>query len=211
MFTVQAEDYPTVQDAINAAEELSASESAQNPSGVVVIIPPGDYDEDITVTRNVNLKGFGGWATTLRNLTIKPHSADVCPQNISITGIYFQSSVTITNDAGSSVFNEDMGKWDISFNQCVWETLSASNICNISLRECNTYGSQTYLNCPSVALYNSTNSEGTLSFTGDSQLPNQCSNLDNEEYVINTYNTYLSDIDVVTVPGSVFPAVHNDF
>ena len=211
IFEVDARDYATVQDAINAAEALTESESAQAPSGVMVLIPPGDYDYHIAITKNVSLKGAGGWQTVLRNITIKPASGDVCPQNIAITGIYFQGSVTITNDAGSSVFNPDMGKWDINFNQCVWETLTAENICNISARECQGYGAQSYENCPSVGLYNSVFVEGQLLFSGDSQESNQCSNLDNEEYVLNTYNTVIPDLSVVTESGSAFPAVHNNF
>lgn len=212
LFSVNASDFDTIQSAIDAAQDLAATNSDLSSSGVGVELPSGgDFSNEIPVIRgNVSLFTKGGFSATIGGLYILPSAVDQGPKNMLVSGIWTPGTIYIKNQTAndSGIFYPDMGKWDILLEGCTYTSMIAENICNVELRQCNGFGDQSFSNCPSVAMYNSIMSEGTTTFSGDSQLANQCSNLDNEEYALNTYNSFFENLNIVTADGSAFPAVH---
>lgn len=207
MFIINASDYPTIQSAIDAGNLLSQSESGNDPSGVLVLIPGGNYDENIVVTKNTNLASFGAFNTTITSVFIKPSSAEVCPQNLNLSGIYFSAGVTISNqtEADSGIFNPNMGLWGIVFSDCFLGTMDASNVAYLAYKNCNAYGDQNILNVHEMDLFASTVLEGVMNFQGNNSLPNQPMS-DDGSYVLNTYSSDLT-VNLITGSGSTISPV----
>lgn len=99
--------HSTVQDAVDEAEALSASDFSDT-SGATVVLPSKFFDETVVISKNVSLVGRGMFSTKITQLEYRPSGTDNGDQpgfsqlvNINI-GTLIASNET---SSGSGVFN----------------------------------------------------------------------------------------------------------
>lgn len=208
-FFVGSNGYDTIQSAIDAAELLPEADSTGDPeyqSGIEIFIPAGFYDESISINKNVNLTGLGGWATQINQVGIRPFSDTNGPQNITLKNLFI-NGLFITNETqGGGVFNLDMGAWAIRFDDClILGVPLLQNIINIEFQTCKFFGDFDILNTASIEMYN-TFSDSAITYTMNSALshkPNGFADPNGVQY----YNCNLNGIESVTTMGSTVPAI----
>lgn len=204
-FFVGSNGYNTIQSAINAAELLPQADSTDDPtyqSGIEIFIPAGNYDESITITKNINLFGMGGWGTQINQLAIRPFSATNCPQNVTMKNLFI-NTVFLTNETpGLGVFNPNVGLWAVHFENCIsfgFDTFQ--NINNVEFQSCKLYGDIPMTNCPSVLMLNTAN-DSTATFITDTTLPNQPTNFMDGMDGLQLFNCNMNTVVPDTVGAS---------
>lgn len=166
--------YPQASNAMNAANANPASDPTDDPqyqSGLLVRMPAGAFDPSVTITKEVNISGVGGWATSQNQLGVAPQDDTVCPQNVTIKNLFINTVFIGNETQGGGVFNPNMGLWAIRFEDCIifggGDTIK--NINNIEFKNCEIYGDLNFLNCPTINIIGGINQANILSTFDDTQ------------------------------------------
>lgn len=96
---VDAANYATVQAAVNYAETLSAADDAVY--GCIVIVPAGNYNETVTIKRNVSLVAEAPYNTKITTIVIRARTNAAGPSIVNLKNLYI-GTVTVTNETGPS-------------------------------------------------------------------------------------------------------------
>jgi hypothetical protein len=141
---VDASNYTTIAAAITYAESLSAANSSP---GVGIIVPAGQFTENVTIHKNVSLYGAGISNTYITSVTIRPTSNSVAPQTITISDLSINNAantgfLTVDNQttSNSGIYNLSMlstsgytALGGLTLNNVGVGTIIANNITNLNL------------------------------------------------------------------------------
>lgn len=98
VYAITAE-YPTIQDAIDHAETLAASDAV---SGATVCIPGGNYAEDLIIRKNVNLVGLVAGGTRIQSVTYRPSSNSAGPEAAKLMSVSIDTLTAVAETANAS-------------------------------------------------------------------------------------------------------------
>lgn len=110
--------YPTIQDAVDAAELLAGADDLQ---GIMVVLPPQDFStEDVVIKKNIFLVGLSDPKQTLiGSVTFRPTSALAAPGIAGLRNLSVETIAAKNETAESSgVFNTNMFEQGLKVDSC---------------------------------------------------------------------------------------------